>query len=333
MPLFSRKDKPLIPPVSQPSAHSTSPSPQPSFRSNSSTYNTSRDGDPYSSQSRGFGGSYLNGGERDRNELFSGYNPNKASSGRFFDGPQDRPEPAPGEEGEEDVEAIKKQTRFVKQESVQSTRNALRMAREAEETARNTVLRLGDQSEKLANTERHLDTAKGHTARAEDNTSELKQLNRSIFRPVITFNKESKRAAQEAKVQSRYDDERNQREKTMMDIRESQNRLGRAATYGRDPSVDEEGILSSGMRKPEGEKNEQRKRYQFEATASDDELEDELDTNLNEIEDVSKRLKALGTAMGQELDAQNNRVDRIVSKTDSVDSRLQSNTSRLKRIK
>jgi hypothetical protein len=82
----------------------------------------------------------------DRRELFSGHNPDKASTGRFtYDGPT-LPEPAPGEEREEDVEGIKQQTRFVKQESVNSTRNALRMAREAEETARNTINRLGTQS-------------------------------------------------------------------------------------------------------------------------------------------------------------------------------------------
>jgi hypothetical protein len=83
---------------------------------------------------------------QDRSELFSGYKP-KQGSGRFFDaGPAMPDAPPPGEEGEDDVEGIKQQTRFVKQESVASTRNALRMAREAEETARNTMLKLGDQS-------------------------------------------------------------------------------------------------------------------------------------------------------------------------------------------
>ena len=82
----------------------------------------------------------------DRKELFAGRDPNKPPTGRFaYDGPTLR-EPAPGEENEEDVEGIKQQTRFVKQESVNSTRNALRMAREAEETARNTVNKLGSQS-------------------------------------------------------------------------------------------------------------------------------------------------------------------------------------------
>ena len=60
-------------------------------------------------------------------------------------GPELR-EPAPGEENEEDVEGIKQQIRATKQESVNSTRNALRLAREAEETARGTLLKLGDQS-------------------------------------------------------------------------------------------------------------------------------------------------------------------------------------------
>lgn len=101
------------------------------------------------------GDPYARGGDADadRAALFSGYDAEKrrAASGgcnRFDDGAQDN-EPRQfqtQEEEEEEVEGIKQQTRWVKQESVQSTRNALRIAREAEETGRNTLLRLGDQS-------------------------------------------------------------------------------------------------------------------------------------------------------------------------------------------
>jgi len=246
----------------------------------------------------------------------------------------------PGEEDDEDVEGIKQQTRFVKQESVNSTRNALRLAREAEETARNTLTRLGDQSEKLANTEQYLDVAKGHSARADDKTDELKKLNRSIFRPAITFNKDAKRAAQEAKLQERYNNEREERDKAMMDIRETQNRLGRAATYGRSEDDDEESLVGPGAGRGQfkteqqlAERKEQRKRYQFESTGSDDELEDELDGNLDEISSATKTLKALSMAMGQELGEQNNRIGRIEGKTSDVDQRLYRNTERLKRVK
>ncbi|KAH9937661.1 uncharacterized protein B0H18DRAFT_950438 [Fomitopsis serialis] len=356
---FKRGNTPVIPPVASEQASRAelmgsrakgdrSPNPSAVYtKSTSSTYVPSRDGDPYSTphapsstsavndryaKRDAVGDVYSRGGgnvDKDRGELFSGYNPEKAGSGRFFDdGPASGREPAPGEESEEEVEGIKQQIRTTKQESLASTRNALRLAREAEETARNTVGRLGSQSEKLADTERHLDVSKGYSLRAEDRTDELKQLNRSIFRPVITFNKDAKRAAQEAKIQDRYTEEREQREKAMMDIRQTQDRLGRAQTYGEGGS--------SRFNKTAAELNtrkEQRKRYQFESTGSDDELEDELDDNLNEISDVTKRLKALGTAMGQELDTQNVRIDNITNKADTLDNALFRNTQKLNKIK
>jgi hypothetical protein len=175
----SKSEKTLIPPVADapqyPRANSysggNSASPRPSNHSNYSNSSTYVDDDPYAPssksaytapQSDGYsavnrynrnkpvGDRYARGEgqlDEERNELFSGYNAEKAGTGgRFFDGPLPRKEPAPGEEDEEDVEGIKQQTRFVKQESVNSSRNALRLMREAEETARGTLGRLGDQS-------------------------------------------------------------------------------------------------------------------------------------------------------------------------------------------
>ncbi|ESK95852.1 protein transport protein sec9 [Moniliophthora roreri MCA 2997] len=365
MPLLKRKEKNLIPPVesekysSAPS--STSRSTGSPYHTNASTYIASRDGDSYKSQSKvdpyadndynydkysrsnGIGDVYSRGDAQldvDRNELFAGYNPEKAGSGRFFDGPGLGREPAPGEENDEDVEGIKQQTRFVKQESVNSTRNALRLAREAEETGRGTLTKLGDQSERLANTEMHLDMSKSHSQYASDKTDELKKLNRSIFRPAITFNKDAKRRAQEAKIQERYEEERSERERTLMDVRETQNRLGRAATYGRGDDegdlLSPDGGMGSGRFRKTEEQGQARRaensRYRFEATASDDELEDEIDDNLDELSEATKRLKALGMAMSGELDAQNTRVDNIISKTDRLDMNLANVTRRQKKF-
>ena len=181
-------------------------------------------------------------------------------------------------------------------------------------------------TEKLADTERHLDVAKGHSFRAQDNTDELKKLNRSIFIPVISFNKDKKRAAQDAKLLARYDEERGERERAMMDVRESQNRLGRATTYG--DEEDEEGIGRGRFKSADqlAARKDTRKRYQFEATASDDELEDELDDNLDELSRATKSLNILGKAMGQELDNQNTRIGRIDDKSIALDNRVHSNT-------
>ena len=47
---------------------------------------------------------------------------------------------------DEEVEGIKQEMRFVKQDTLASSRNALRIAREAEETSRATLDKLGEQS-------------------------------------------------------------------------------------------------------------------------------------------------------------------------------------------
>ncbi|KAH7335145.1 hypothetical protein B0J17DRAFT_576166 [Rhizoctonia solani] len=340
-------------------ADAASINPPPSYRSNASTYNQSRDGDPYASPSiqqqpiqsdryarnAAVGDKYSRGYgnvDNDRAELFSGRQPTQPRR-RYDDDDNGQQRQMTAEEEDEEVEGIKQDTRQLKQDSVQSTRNALRIAREAEETARNTLLKLGDQSEKIANTERHLDLAKGSTNRAEDKTDELKQLNRSIFRPVIVFNKDEKRRKQEQRIADRHEQERMERENSAVDVRDSHNRIGRAATYGQrsgggdDNYGEEEEGISSGRRNlpPEQQRARQaaRSRYQFEATASDDELEDELDDNLDEIHDVAKRLKALAVASGQELDVQNARLNKITNKTDQLDTKIVRATDRLKRIK
>ena len=57
------------------------------------------------------------------------------------------------------------------------------------------------------------------------------------------------------------------------------------------------------------------------------------DDNLDEIHDVAKRLKALATASGQEVDAQNTRLTKISGQTDQLDTKIVRATDRLKRIK
>lgn len=175
--------------------------------------------------------------------------------------------------------------------------------------------------------------SKGHSLRAEDNADEIKKLNRSIFIPAITFNKSEKRAAQDRKREMRFREENEERDQAMSDVRESHNRLGRAATFGNKGATegDEEGVGPRRLTALEqAKRKEERKRYQFEATASDDELEDEIDDNMDEILSATQRMKALGLAMGAELDSQNNRIDRIATKADKLTFRIDNNTSKVR---
>lgn len=180
--------------------------------------------------------------------------------------------------------------------------------------------------EKLANTERHLDVAKGFVNRVEDKQDELKQLNRSIFRPVFVINKDGKRIAQENKLLARHQEEREEHEKAMRDVRETQSRVGQAQAYAGDA-----GGGSGRFKTAEvlAKRKDARQRYQFEASASDDEVEDEIEDNLDEIDDMAKRLKALSSTMGQELDNQNTRLERMDNKTTNLDNKIVLGTRRV----
>lgn len=191
------------------------------------------------------------------------------------------------------------------------------------------------------NTERNVDLAKGHVNRADDNTTQINALNRSIFIPSITFNKTKKRLEQEAKLTARYESERAEHDRLQAERQDVHQRIGEATTSGlrgfnRDgpPGDDDEG---TGGRPGAGrygsqqqaERKKQWGRYQFDATASDDDKEDEIDNNLDELGDAVERLKLLAAASGQEVDRQNKVLERLHNKTDNVDRKVRSATDRV----
>lgn len=355
MGLFKRnKDAPLIPPVAPPAGAPSSGSS--AAQSDPYASSAARGGAGGSSSGGGFAGSKYGGGDPyatggaaqgggraadlSSNPYAKAQTPNDAARSELFSGMGQIPEKTEptrkyGYEGremeddfdeDEEIEGIKQEMRGLKQESLASTRNALRLAREAEENARGTVAKLADQSERIANSERYLDMAKANNQRAEDKAAELKQLNKSIFRPVIVWNKDAKRQAEEDKIAERHAMERIDRAKALEDISDTRRRLNGAANptpgYSREP-------VAGAQRA----KKEARSRYQFDATASDDELEDELDENLDETLEVTRRLKSLATAMGDEVAGQNQRLTRVTDKTENLEFAVMKNTERLKRIK
>lgn len=119
--------------------------------------------------------------------------------------------------------------------------------------------------------------------------------------------------------------EREDRMQAMKDMQDTRSRLHSAARQGMGGGGPQPG--QQALRAAE------RKRFQFEATASDDELEDEVAENLDEMHGVATRLNGLAAAMGTEVDKQNKRIGRITDKTDNLEIKVQLNTDRLKAIK
>lgn len=144
----------------------------------------------------------------------------------------------------------------------------------------------------------------------------------------LKLHQDQKRQQEEDKINERHTMERADRNKALGDISDTRRRLNTAANPG--PSGGSGRIPLPGEQKA---KKDARARYQFDATASDDELEDELDENLDETYEVTKRLKNLATAMGDEVTGQNSRLTRVTGKTEDLEFAVMKNTERLKRIR
>lgn len=211
------------------------------------------------------------------------------------------------EEEEEDVQATKQEIRFIKQADVSSTRNALRVAAQAEETGRNTLARIGAQGERIHNTEKNLDLTANHNRIAEDKARELKTLNKSMFAVHVSnpFTASSRRQKRDDDIMDKHRNERAMREATRMEGYETDKRLQQ--TYKE---------LQSDGRNPKSQQSSlaERAKYQFEADEEDDEMENEIDSNLNALHGAAVRLNGLATATGKELGEQNRHLERINKK-------------------
>ncbi|MCJ1227430.1 Protein transport protein S9 plasma membrane t-SNARE [Toensbergia leucococca] len=230
------------------------------------------------------------------------------------------------EEEDEDVEATKQQIRFIKQEDVSSTRNALRIAAQAEETGRNTLARIGTQGESIHNTEKNLDLTANHNRVAEEKARELKALNKSMFAVHVSnpFTAAQRRQQRDDDVLDKHRNERDQREATRKAGYDTDQRLQR--TF----KDIERG--SSGYGKPKESSLAERAKYQFEADEEDDEMENEIDSNLDALSGVAARLNGLARATGKEVDEQNRHLERINDKSTSVDDQIAMNRARLDRF-
>ena len=209
---------------------------------------------------------------------------------------------------EEDVQATKQQIRFMKQEDVGSTRNALRLAAQAEETGRGTLERLGAQGERIYNTEKNLDLAANQNRIAEDRAKELKTLNKSMFAVHVAnpFTKSSRREARDAEIMDRHRDERDARDATRTAAYASKARVD-GAFKGLQPG-------DPGYAANKKASLAERAKYQFEADSEDDEMENEIDSNLDALSGAAARLNVIARATGKEVDEQNVHITRIHGK-------------------
>lgn len=241
---------------------------------------------------------------------------------------EDIPEEDQVNSEDEEVEAIKQDIRFVKQESLALTRNTLRMAQEADSSGTNTLGMLGSQSERIYHAEQNLLLADTQTQIADAKVKELKRLNRSIFVPAYgnPFNRKSRLRQQEENIKVAKTQEKYMRESHRQDMYASEQRIKQGITNN--------ATNSDTHQKYRGEKDlAAAQRYQFENDSEDDEVEKELAGNLDQIGIFAKKLKGTATTMGKEVESQNTRLKQIEDDADRLDINVHMNNTRLSNIR
>ena len=246
-----------------------------------------------SSQGRGSGGYGETTGDRGGNSSYEAYGDRQLTA---------------EEEEEEDVQAAKQEIRFLKQSDVSSTRNALRAAAMAEETGRGTLARLGAQGERIHNTEKNLDLTANHNRMAEDKAKELKRLNGSMFaiHPSNPFTASKRREQRDAQVMEKHRMERAEREQSRKEAYQTDKRL--------EKTFKDLNLTDAQVKANKQSSLAERAKFQFEADSEDEEMENEIDSNLDALGGAATRLNALAKATGKELDEQNRHLERINGK-------------------
>lgn len=213
------------------------------------------------------------------------------------------------EQEEESIQAVKQEMRHVKQGDISSTRNALRVAAQAEETGRQTLARLGAQGEMIHDAESNLDSTKLQGHMAEDKARELTSLNnRPFFVPYMSnpFTSNSRKVEQERK-----DLEKNQSRRALLEGTRGEAYRANSQLQRDFRDLDRQ---ANSNKAPKKASVTERAKYQFEADSEDEGMEDEIEQNLDLLSGAAGRLNGLAKATGRELEEQNRHLERITGK-------------------
>ena len=118
------------------------------------------------------------------------------------------------------------------------------------------------------------------------------------------FTSEERQRARDEAILDRHQQERIQREETRQASFRTEQRLDRTFR-----DVSKQGDATKAK-----SNLAERSKYQFEADSEDDEMENEIDSNLDALHGAAGRLNALARASGREIDEQNKHLERIIGK-------------------
>ncbi|KAI0409436.1 hypothetical protein F4802DRAFT_142070 [Xylaria palmicola] len=232
----------------------------------------------------------------------------------------------------EEYRGLKDQIHSTTQASLATNQNSLRYMNQALETGLSTYARLGEQNERLHHTDQLLDTATESHRHAEVQTKKLKSLNRSMFAVHVKnpFTEKRRTAEEEARLVRQNQEDRETRESTRRDKFAQHSRMER--NFAAFDKADG-GSSASASNRPDRNKYMLEDDSDEESKAQLDAANDQIERDLEQMSMGVARLKAVGKAMGDELDHGNKLIDRIGTKADPLSDQITVTNARMNKIR
>jgi hypothetical protein len=228
-----------------------------------------------------------------------------------------------------DADEIKTATKDARNETRDMTKRMVGMLQQSEENARNTLNMLGKQSEQLINADSALDDSGVHAEVANERTTELERLNKSIFNPASYM----KLPVFERKKARERDLARKQElELEMQDRRLERARFEKESRMRIAQGLDAVDPNSGMMRSRRDLSASHKAAYLFEADDEDIQAEQDIEDDMDKMAASLRTLKTAAHAMNSELADQNGRIDRMTLKSEMVNERVSKGTRRLQKI-
>lgn len=241
----------------------------------------------------------------------------------------------PSYDSDASIQGTKQEIKTIKKETIDSTQNALRIATQAESTGIEILQSLGGQKEKLLDAEENLEEADIEMAIAGEKVRKIKRLNRSLWAVIRNPFAMIRRARRGKRIEERRvrlgEMRRERREATQTHTHTPAVEEITPPTLTEvveEPAEDKATVITSSL-----PKRAERMRFQFEADSDDEEIENEIEQNIEHLYGATIRLKSVGLAINQELEAQSTLVRRIVVQVDRNDDQVALNAHRQNRLR
>lgn len=234
---------------------------------------------------------------------------------------------------EEEVNRIVRQTKDVRQATVQSSGNILRNLREADDSATNTMGTLGAQREKMYQMERGVNLMDTQQRFLDDHVKELEHYNRGLFHIKASnpFTRNSRKKAAERKFLMERQADRERDSQLNGKLHKSQRAiLSEMDGEGPDPDA-----AHSELR--DKEDYEQRVKAASKYLTDDHDEEDErmeveYSKNIDEAHKMASNLHSKANIIAKEIESQNRGLNEISEKVNKVDDKMAVTTNRIRGI-